>query len=241
MKILVLGDVHMEFGKLNQLISKKQPDILIACGDFGYWPNLIEEKVSYGWGGIFSKYVKKETNCLAKIKPGKTKIYWICGNHEDHSSLNKYQNGNIHELVKNIFFCSRGSTLTLPDGRNILFIGGAYSIDKDQRTEGIDWFREETISYKDYERAISHNKKIDIVVSHTCPEYFIPDLIQRNISKIYDPSCKALDGIFDKYKPNQWFFGHFHFYKEGDYNGCHWNCLNYLGNQISGKSFIQLK
>lgn len=230
----------MEFGKLNQLISKKQPDILIVCGDFGYWPNLIEEKVSYGWGGISSKYVKKETNCLAKIKPGKTKIYWICGNHEDHNSLNKYQDGKIHELEKNIFFCSRGSSLTLPDGRNILFIGGACSIDKNRRTEGVDWFREETISNKDYDKAISH-EKIDIVISHTAPKYFAPDLMNGNMAKIYDPSCIALDGIHDKYRPSLWYFGHWHFFKEGYYKNCYWTCLNYLGHQVGGRQCVWLK
>ena len=241
MNILILGDLHMEFGKLNQLISKKNPDILIVCGDFGYWPNLVEEKVKYGWGGTSYKYIKKESNCLAKIKPGKTKIYFCDGNHEDHNSLNEYQDGKIHELEKNIFFCSRGSILTLSDGRTILFIGGARSIDKDMRTEGVDWFRQETISNKDYEYAISHNKRIDIVVSHTCPDYFMPDLIQGNMSKINDPSCKALDGIFDKYRPSQWLFGHFHFYKDGYYNGCYWKCLNYLGHQYGGRQFIWLK
>lgn len=241
MKILIAGDSHGEWGKLNQLISKKQPDMLIVGGDFGFFPNLVEVKINYGWGGTSSRYVKKESNCLSKIKPGKTKIYWIDGNHEDHIALNKYQDGKIHELEKNIFYCSRGSSLMLPDGRNILFIGGAKSTDKNIRTEGLDWFREETISNKDYDRALSHDKKIDIIVSHTAPECFTPDLIQGNRSKIYDPSCKALDGLFNTYKPTQWFFGHFHFYKEGYYKNCQWTCLNYLGHQIRGRQFVQLK
>lgn len=241
MKILILGDTHAEFGKLNQLISKKQPDILIICGDFGYWPMLQEVHVKSGWGISDVSYVRGESNCLKGIKPGKTKIYWVDGNHEQHSELNKYQDGKIHELEKNIFFCSRGSSLTLPDGRNILFIGGANSIDKNMRTEGLDWFREETISNKDYDFAMSHDKKIDIIVSHTCPEYFAPALMQGNMSKIYDPSCKALDGLFNTYKPDQWFFGHWHFYKEGYYNGCYWTCLNYLGHQFGGRYWVWLK
>jgi Icc-related predicted phosphoesterase len=236
MKILICGDSHGEWGKLNRLLAKKQPDIAIICGDFGYWPSLIEEVVGYGRSESTTRYVKKESNCLSKIKPGKTKIYWVDGNHEQHSELNQYQDGNIHELAKNIFFCSRGSTLLLPDGRNILFIGGARSIDKNQRIENVDWFREETISIKDYNKAVSH-KKVDIVISHTTPEYFAPDLIKGNLAKINDPSCKALDGIFDKYKPKVWYFGHWHLYKEGYFKGCQWTCLNYLGNQISGRQF----
>jgi len=240
MKILICGDTHMEFGKLNQLLSKKQPDMVIVVGDFGYWPSLMEVRLNYGWGGSTTNYIKKETNCLSKIKPGKTKIYWVDGNHEQHSELNKYQNGKIHELEKNIFFCSRGSSLTLSDGRNVLFIGGAYSIDKNQRTERVDWFHEETISNKDYDKAISH-EKIDIVISHTAPEYFAPDLMNGNMAKIYDPSCKALNGIFDKYKPPLWYFGHWHFYKEAVFKGCYWTCLNYVGNQVGGRQWDWLK
>lgn len=240
MKVLTIGDTHGEFGKLNQLLTKKNPDIAIICGDFGYFPSLSEEKVNYGWGGHATRYNKKEANGLKKIKPNKTKIYWVCGNHEQHSELNKYQDGQIHELEKNIFFCSRGSSLTLPDGRNILFVGGASSIDKNQRISGVDWFAEETISYKDYEKCMIYDK-IDIVVSHTCPEYFVPFLLNENLSKIYDPSCIALNGIFDKYNPTLWYFGHWHLYKKEYYKGCYFTCLNYLGNQINGRQWEWMK
>lgn len=240
MNTLIIGDTHMEFGKLNKLLAKKHPDIAIICGDFGFWPSLVEEKVNYGWGGSSCIYHKKESDCLSKIKPGKTKIYWIDGNHEDFNVLSQYQDGQIHELKKNIFFCSRGSSLALPDGRRVLFIGGAKSIDKNMRTPGVDWFPEETISNKDFERCMIYDK-IDIVVSHTCPEYFAPDLMTGNMEKIYDPSCMALNGIFNKYKPELWYFGHWHLYKEDYLDGCYWTCLNYLGHQIGGKQWTQIK
>lgn len=240
MKILMVGDIHGEWGKLNALINKQKPDILFQLGDFGFWPSLSEEKISYGWGGHATIYTKKDTDCLSNIKPKNTKIYWLCGNHEQHSELNKYQDGKIHELEKNIFFCSRGSSLVLPDGRKILFIGGAISIDKNQRTPGIDWFPEETISYEDYEKCMIHDR-IDVVMSHTCPEYFTPDLMNGNMSKIYDPSCVALNGIFDKYKPDLWYFAHWHLFKEEYFNGCYWTCLNYIEHQIGGRSWVPIK
>jgi len=67
----------------------------------------------------------------------------------------------------------RGSVLKLPDKRNILFIGGALSIDKKQRTIGYDWFPQETISQKNIFEL--PDEKIDIVISHTAPKYFHPD------------------------------------------------------------------
>lgn len=237
MKVLIIGDTHGDWGRLNTLIDRKKPDMAIICGDFGYWPSLVEEKITYGWGGSNTIYKKKENDCLSKIKTGKTKIFFIDGNHEDHNSLNKYQDGKINELKKNIFFCSRGSSLVLPDGRRILFIGGAKSIDKNMRTPGVDWFAEETISNSDFKKCMDYDR-IDIVISHTCPEYFAPDLITGNMSKIYDPSCLALNEILNKYKPPRWFFGHFHLYINKIYNNCNWTCLNYLGHKINGKSWI---
>ena len=238
MKNIVLGDTHADFGKLNTFINKKRPDNIFILGDFGYWPSLIEEKISYGWGGHSSVYRKESSNCLAQIKLKDSKLYFLDGNHEQHSELNQYQDGHIHELQKNIFFCSRGSSITI-DGCKILFMGGARSIDKDMRTEGVDWFREETISYADYERAMGHHN-IDIVMSHTAPTYFLSELLEGNTAKINDPSCEALSGIFNKYRPRRWLFGHWHFYKEGCYRDCYWKCLNYLGHAYGGKQWCLL-
>lgn len=36
-KILIVGDIHGDWGKMNALMQQKQPDIAIQCGDFGHW------------------------------------------------------------------------------------------------------------------------------------------------------------------------------------------------------------
>jgi predicted phosphodiesterase len=41
MKILITGDVHAQFGILNNLINKEKPELVICCGDFGFWPKFI--------------------------------------------------------------------------------------------------------------------------------------------------------------------------------------------------------
>ena len=38
-KIIIMGDVHADFGSLNQFLNKKRPDIILQCGDFGRWPH----------------------------------------------------------------------------------------------------------------------------------------------------------------------------------------------------------
>ena len=204
MKVLVLGDLHNEFKELNKLISKKRPDIVICCGDFGYWPK---------WSGALK---------LSDIKPQGAKIYWIDGNHDDHWSIRDREKD---ELEKDIIYMPRGSTMKLDDGRNILFMGGAYSIDKHLRTEGWDWFREETISYADMENL--PDEEVDIFITHTCPEELVLDLLSKYPEKGLEPSNRALTELRKIYKPDLWIFGHWHHYREGTLFGTKWYALSY--------------
>jgi len=219
-KILVVGDLHGEWELLNRLINKKQPDIILQCGDFGYWPKqsgtTLLSPTRIGFSG---QPLPKKKWFLDGIKNHNCKIYWCDGNHEDHWELKKVTNT---EILPNVFYMPRGSVLTLPDGRNVLFMGGAESTDRHVRTIGFDWFPEETITQTDLHDL--PDKKVDIVISHTCPEEFLYGLTLS--AKFYDPSIKALSYILERYKPMQWFFGHFHCRKEGFAKGCYWTCLN---------------
>ena len=142
-KIIVTGDIHNEFGRLNELINRKHPDLIICCGDFGYWPNI-------SWGAPL-------TNISLQ---GTKKLLWCEGNHEDHWTLKERE---TDELAPGIIYMPRGSTYTLEDGRIIMFMGGAHSIDKHLRTVGVDWFPEEVISYSDLQDL--PDIKVDIFIT----------------------------------------------------------------------------
>ncbi len=227
-KILNVGDVHGDFSKLNQLIAKKKPDIVLQCGDFGWWPRLDKINNESAAIGMYSRQPIKRK--LKIVKPQGTKIYWCDGNHEEHDSLP--QDGNIHEKSKDIFFCSRGSTISLPDGRVVLFAGGAASVDKDLRTPGRDWFPQENITHTQLDYMLSH-RKVDIVISHTCPTYF--ELIksaelQQAKTKQLDSNRYALDRVFEKYSPSLWFFGHWHTEVTGRTDNTLWRGFDYPGH-----------
>lgn len=206
--ILVAGDIHAEWRYLNQLITKKRPKLILQTGDFGYWPNLHGKKMSSYDRHPFDQY---------GIKPGDSTIHWADGNHEDHWSLQKLDKEEGGVFMPGVIHQPRGSILTLPDGRNVMFFGGAYSVDKEYRTEGIDWFREETISYTDMMNL--PDVKVDIVISHTCPEEFwwAAQMHLMFSTKHKDPSVQALSVILNKYRPKHWYFGHFHKYIFGRY------------------------
>ena len=229
-KIIVCGDLHGNWGYLNSLMQKKRPDIVLQCGDMGWWPKLETSK------GVI--YGQKSWKCKGLKIPEETKVYFCDGNHEDHWDLEWHRNEeyNIVELYDRCFYCPRGSTLKLPDGRTILFIGGADSIDKAHRTLGIDWFPEEVISYADAERALSLETPIDIVISHTVPLEWVPDVCRGE--KFGDPSRQALSAVLEKFSPPLWFSGHWHKYAEGKYKDTRWKSLDYPGHQ--GQWWVKL-
>ncbi len=214
--IYITGDIHGNFNKINQLLNKKR-DIthLLVCGDFGYWPKLFKTFTinAYGKKRFFDFTLKNDN----------TKIHWCDGNHEDFDSL-KECNYNP-KLGENVYYQKRGSYITLPDNRNVLFLGGGYSIDKQYRTEGVDWFKDELLTEDDIKNLPNIN--IDVIVSHTAPnEFFV--LPKSNYP--HDTSRDVLSIVLKKYKPKYWYFGHFHIYKKGKYKNCNWTALADCGS-----------
>ncbi len=212
--IMVCGDVHGAWGALNAIIQKYKPNIILQCGDFGYWPRFSNYKI----------------DCL---KNKDTDIYFCDGNHEDHWSLGMFFNsreGGISQYLKTaveihprVYYQRRGSIRQLDDGRIVLFIGGAESVDKQQRIIGRDWFPEEVLFYNDFEAAMK-NEKADIIISHTCPTF----IKMEGEGGVSDPSRVVLTELFNYFKPKLWYFGHWHTHKIINIDGCRFEALNMI-------------
>ena len=211
--IIVMGDTHGFWYCVNPFINTKRSKIFLQCGDFGYWPRWKDEVKN-------PNYPQKKK--VPKVPKG-SKLYFCDGNHEDHEMLREAED---NELYPNVFYMSRGSTLTLPDGRVVLFMGGALSIDKEGRNWGIDWFPQEQISYSDI-HDLDRDMRIDIVISHTCPREF--EMI-GNDTKMSDCNRMALSYILHHYRPTLWYFGHWHRYTTGFYKYCRWTALDMFHN-----------
>jgi len=133
--VMIVGDLHGDWGKLNHLINHKQPKTILQVGDFGWWPKLqISKPVLYG---------QQKPWKLKGIKAPDTYVYFCDGNHEDHWDLQNKCPSIINTpvwLYSHVYYMPRSSIIRLDDGRIVLFIGGADSIDKDHRIVGVDWF-----------------------------------------------------------------------------------------------------
>ena len=109
------------------------------------------------------------------------------------------------------------------EGKTFFTFGGAYSIDKYMRREGVTWWKEELPNALEYERGINslekRNYNVDYIITHTAPNDFL-ELIKYRL-----PACERnnftldshdwklrsyLNGILSKTQFNRWYFGHWH-------------------------------
>jgi Icc-related predicted phosphoesterase len=218
--IIVTGDVHGEWNKLNDLINKKKPDIILQCGDFGIFPKFHDTSV------LVNDYSRSNKKWMFydAVKPSDTKVYTCGGNHDDWTYIQSLDNP---EIYKNVFIMDRGKLLTLPDGRTVMFVGGATSIDKQYRIAYHDYWPEENINYRELFNILDNiNQKIDIVISHTIPKEFLPQIEKKIYVDKRDPTNDALSEIYQKYKPALWYAAHWHFHHIGTYGDTRFEILS---------------
>lgn len=230
-RILVLGDIHGAFrGRLNPLINERQPDVILSVGDFGFWPN---------YPGDPSDLEKDIKNQLRNGK--RCEIHFCDGNHEDHAALRNLAGSSKKpvEVGPSIFYQPRGSACLLPNGQTVLFVGGAKSVDWQDREEDIDWFREEILTQEDLPNPLP---AADVVISHTAPNLFPlqrDDRFDPRWDRSPDFSRDVLDQVFHQVRPDWWYFGHFHKYRYGEFEGCRWLAMG--AAQTGGRWWIELE
>lgn len=252
-KIVFLGDVHGCFDVLNRVITNENPDIIIQAGDFGIWPGLYSKvktknknipiyfcKGNHEDHDVLDTY---EQFKVSNLKTGKRVLNTYLSDVRGLSEKEIRKKINIKFINSdNIFFCNTGSVLNIDD-INILFIGGAESIDKDLRVIGRSWWPQELLrqSECDYILDYIEKNKIDIIVSHTCPKSILYKMVDIDNKKYKDPTCVFLDMVYQKTSPKFWFFGHFHKKNTFKYENTIFNALNMCNLDCTyDKSFIQI-
>ncbi len=227
-KIIICGDTHANFFALNKIIKEQNPSEVIVCGDFGVWRNHK--------GKFYHN----------SIVPRDTKVYFCDGNHEDFRVLDKLvqEHGRSQpiEISKNVFYCPRGCVHTLSDGTVTMFMGGAYSVDRMFRIRNKSYFDSEVIMDRDMENL--PNKRVDMVISHTCPSFCKSMMVYPEDFYLYpqvDESCNHLSKVYDKYKPKFWYYGHWHFYDKFKFEETEFTLLDSLSYYNKGSFVIHTK
>lgn len=226
--ILTLGDIHGNFNFLkHQIHSKKITDCtIIQVGDFGI-------------GFTYKENDEQTLNNLNDfLKDVNVTLLAIRGNHDNPD----FFNGDY--ILSNLKLLEDYSTINI-DNHNFLFIGGAISVDRTQRIKENNsnirygsrkrcYWENEGIVYRP---EITKNlRDIDIVVTHTAPDWcdpnnklgfgsFVEDWAKYDRSLIDDLLFERnqmrnmfLD-LYENNKIKKHFYGHFHKSKFETING----------------------
>lgn len=167
--------------------------------------------------GFGNDYWHEMVNDWMKEYPGHR---FIRGNHDDPAEC-KNMSGYI------------------PDGTvegDVMYIGGAWSIDYARRIEGETWWRDEELSIEELNKLVDLYAKTKprVMITHDCPTSVAWDMfISRGLSigglsQIKTRTGEALQAMFDIHKPDFHFFGHWHVTKQMDVQGTRFVCLGEL-------------
>lgn len=203
------GDMHGNLWQFNQFLDLEltSEDILFVCGDFGFiWSGSDKEKDKLDW---------IEKRCPFQIA-------FVDGNHENFSLLKLYpetiwHNGKVHKIRNNIFHLMRGEIFNL-NGKTLFALGGANSIDKENRREFISWWPDEDLSYSEIENACSNlnlvNWKVDYIITHDLPQEVL-DNSNLHLAFYDSNSVRRTLNYFNKnISFEKWFAGHHHIDKK---------------------------
>ena len=206
----ITGDMHREFTRLLYLCYANKTnnnDVLIILGDAG---------INY-YGQSHNK-LKQTLNDLPIT------LFCIHGNHEQRPENIKtykeknFKNGIVYyeEKYPNILFAKDGEIYNF-NGKKILVIGGAYSVDKEIRLlRNLGWWENEQPSEATKEKVLKildKKIKIDIVLTHTCPFKYLPyEVFLAGIdqAKVDQSTEKFLDIVENKLSYRKWYCGHYH-------------------------------
>lgn len=153
-RVAVVGDIHGNFRWLDIVARAARtlaPDIttMLQLGDWAMDPDTTDE---------------------ALAGTGIERIYVTLGNHEPWDQISPLLDlhpGAALRVSKITWLLPRPARLTI-GGRSVLSLGGAVSVDKAWRQEGVSWWQDEEITREDVAAAIAGGPA-DLMLTHESP------------------------------------------------------------------------
>jgi len=178
-------------------------------GVFPEYMGLIEgvsQSIQVGDFGI--GFGNDEGTVTAAMAQGNHRF--VRGNHDDPAACKRHPawiaDGTMHEGI----FC----------------VGGAFSIDRADRTQGVDWWPDEELTIQSFYTVLDlyEHLKPDVVVTHDCPER-IASVLFEGRRPIKTRTAQALERMLDIHRPKFWVFGHWHHRRHAIVEGVEFLCL----------------
>ena len=182
-RVLIAGDTHGNtkwVKHLTEVAARNDCPVIIQVGDFGYFPDHRD-------GPRFLSAVDQA--CAANG----VELWFIDGNHDDHTSLAELEHGHIPvQVAEHVTYLPRGTRLHV-GGRTFGFLGGAFSVDWRDRTAGIDWWHHEVTDTDDVARL--GPEQLDVLItrrSSRCRPAAILEAARRGSGPSRRRSCADL-------------------------------------------------
>jgi predicted phosphodiesterase len=197
----LIGDVHGKYGAYKTIL--KQHKNTIQIGDMGVGFKRSASQAEYMDRNSF--YPNPPYDLMVEQN-----ARFIRGNHDNPEVCSRHQQW-------------------IPDGTvedDWMFVGGAYSIDKQYRTEGVDWWEAEELTQSDFYAIMDVYEKAKprVMVTHDCPEFLIGYIHSHHFG-ISTRTGQALDAMFNLHQPKTWVFGHHHKLFDQEIRGTRFVCL----------------
>lgn len=213
------GDLHgsIDFNKCKKSslktngIKLTNKDVAFQLGDFGllwYLPTHSKNKEQQYYLNMLKHYP-----CDILITPGNHENWDLI---EQLPVVEKY-GSTMYQLSDNIFFMQRGNIYNIQN-KTFFSFGGATSIDKHRRIEGISWWPQEvhevSLEYKTLD-IIDNIGKVDYILTHTPPKQFVNHILchqglYTHSDKSKCPVAVFLEEVYNRLQFNKWLCGHMH-------------------------------
>jgi predicted phosphodiesterase len=119
-----------------------------------------------------------------------------------------------------------------------MFIGGAWSIDRAWRTEGVSWWADEECSIEQFNQLIDTYSimRPRVMITHDCPTEAAIEMFQKtgllwggtSVKLEKTRTASALQAMYEIHQPDFWFFGHWHISTHLKLGNTHFQCLGEL-------------
>lgn len=112
----------------------------------------------------------------------------------------------------------------------VMYIGGALSVDREWRTEGLDWWIDEELSTAELNHLVGvyAETKPRAMITHECPESHAELLMALSGRRKLDfPSRtrQAFQSMIEIHRPQIWIHGHWHISFDNVLDGTRFVCL----------------
>lgn len=199
----VAGDWHGDLGWALRAIKSfkdNEIDTIVHLGDFGIWPNS-------------PKFIRRIEKLLGELD---MVLYVIPGNHEDYAQIGNIvvAEDGLQYFTNHIVLMPRGFRWVWA-GKSFVALGGANSIDFEQRTLGVNWWLEESITLGDAYRTMEGGIA-DIMFTHEAPSGIVSTGGSNRWSfkglAYANQSSEIMLQVVDAVQPKLFMHGHYHHY-----------------------------